>query len=96
MNKFKLLVACATFTLMGANSVLAAMKYKKGDCITPTDTTYSWFGKLARVEAVTPIDGYTGKHYILAFPSSISSSVIFSTDIEDKTKTVDKSKCEPR
>lgn len=44
--------------------------YKLGDCIIATDPDYSWFGKVAKVEAYSEIDGMpSGKHYILAFPT---------------------------
>jgi hypothetical protein len=94
MSKLNGLLAVSLIALAGGAH--ATMKYQKGDCITPTDTSYSWFGKAARVEAVTAVDGYVGTHYILAFPNSISNSVIFSTDIETRTKAVPKAECAPR
>jgi len=95
MKKHFGLVAGAAILLSAVNRA-AAMKYQKGDCITPTDKSYSWFGKFARVEAVSAIGGYVGLQYVLAFPSSVSNSVLFSIDIEANTKVVDKAKCAPR
>lgn len=70
-------------------------KYKKGDCITPTNSSYSWYGNNARIEAISKIEGYENVSYILAFPHSISNSVIFSTSIEKNTKKIPGSKCAP-
>lgn len=69
-------------------------KYIRGDCITPTVQKYSWFGYVAKVEAITKIDGLSSnKNYILWFPKFRSNSVIFSQDIEFKTKKVDSRLC---
>mgnify|MGYP003386333504 CR=1 FL=1 len=70
-------------------------KYERGDCITPTDKNYSWFGYVAKVEAISKIDNFSSsKNYILLFPKYRSTNVIFSRDIEFKTKKVDKKLCE--
>jgi len=68
-------------------------KYKRGDCITPTDNTYSWFGKYARVEGVGSIDGFSGKTYALLFMNYQSNSTIFSKSIERSTKNVERVLC---
>ena len=68
-------------------------KYKPGNCITPTDKNYSWYGKYARVDAFTEVDGYSGKNYILTFPMYTSNSSIFNQDIESYTKLVDVNNC---
>ena len=68
-------------------------KYSVNDCITPTDVTYSWYGKYARVETFSKIDGYPGKNYVITFPSYASNSSIFSTDIESHTKKVNAEYC---
>ncbi|PAJ71708.1 hypothetical protein CJF42_25270 [Pseudoalteromonas sp. NBT06-2] len=68
--------------------------YTRGDCITPIDQKFSWFGKTAKVEAYSSIDGFSGKNYILLFNNYQSNSVIFSKSIEVSTKKVDKSLCE--
>lgn len=69
-------------------------KYVRGNCITPTDQKYSWFGKTAKVEAYSSIEGFSGKNYILLFKSYQSNSVIFSKSIEASTKKVDEKFCE--
>jgi len=68
-------------------------KYKAGDCITPTDKMYSWYGQYARVEAYSTIDGYSGKKYILTFPKYISNSSIFDQGIEGVTIKADNENC---
>jgi len=70
-------------------------KYLRGDCITPITQNYSWYGKYARVEAFSKVDEYPGTNYILAFPSSISNSVIFSQEIEKHTQKVHSDYCRP-
>lgn len=69
-------------------------KYVRGDCITPIDQKFSWFGKTAKVEAYSSIDGFSGKNYILLFNNYQSNSVIFTKSIEASTKEVDKKLCE--
>lgn len=72
----------------------SAMKYQKGDCITPTDSSYSWFGKIARVEAVSKIDGFgLEKHYILVILDYKSNSVVFDQDIENVTRKITSRTC---
>lgn len=91
LNKIRLaLILCSLF-VVGVTQ--AASRYTHGDCITPTTESYTWFGKYARVEAFTEIEGYPGKNYILAFPKSISNDVIFGKEIEQHTKKVDKKLC---
>ena len=68
-------------------------KYIRGDCITPIDPKYSWFGKNAKVESYSSIDSFSDKNYILWFPNFRSNSVVFSQSIEVKTKKVDKQLC---
>lgn len=68
-------------------------KYRVGDCLTPTDTGYSWYGEHAKVEAYSKIEGFSGKNYILAFPKSISNSAIFSKEIESHTRTANRELC---
>jgi hypothetical protein len=69
-------------------------KYVRGDCITSIDQKYSWFGKTAKVEAYSSINGFSYKNYILLFNNYQSNSVIFSKSIEISTKKVDKKLCE--
>jgi len=76
-----------------ASSAVSAQKYKATNCITPITKNYSWFGKYARVEAFSKIEGFPKKNYILAFPTSISNSVIFSQEIEKHTKKVNENYC---
>jgi len=69
-------------------------KYIRGDCITPIDHKYSWFGQYAKVESYSSIDSFSDKNYILLFRNYRSNSVVFSQSIEVKTKKVDKELCE--
>ena len=69
--------------------------YERGDCITPTLESYSWYGKYAKVEALTPIEGFTSnKVYILAFPFNASNNSIFNKNIEKTTMKVKPSLCD--
>lgn len=69
-------------------------KYKRGDCITPIDVTYTWYGQYARVEAFSSLEGFSlSKKYILAFPNSISNDAIFYQQIELFTKKVNPKLC---
>lgn len=78
-----------------ANATLQS-KYARGDCITPVDKDYSWYGKYARVEAFSRIDGISEKPaYILAFSKSPSTSVIFEQSIELHTEKVRNDLCAP-
>jgi len=78
-------------TIVNAESV---QKYERGDCITPTNTIYSWYGKYAKVEAYSRVENVTdSKAYILSFPFSGSSSTIFNKEIEQHTKRVNPKKC---
>lgn len=91
----KLLNSIIAFTLF-ASPLVAGInpKYKKGDCITPTQSSYSWFGKIARVEAVSHIKGYEAKqNYILVILDYKSNSVIFDLSIDSSTKKVDSTQC---
>jgi hypothetical protein len=69
-------------------------KYHRGDCITPIEKSYSWYGKYALVEAYSAIEGFTkAKSYILAFPQNGSNNAIFSKKIESTTKKVEAELC---
>ena len=68
-------------------------KYQIGDCITPTDPTYTWYGHYATVKAYSAIDGYRDKNYVLEFHRYNSTNSLFSTSIEAVTKKVSKAKC---
>ena len=81
-------------TLSNIVNADSAQKYDRGDCITPTNTTYSWHGKYAKVEAFSRVEGDTdNKAYILSFPISGSSDTIFNKEIEQHTKRVNAKKC---
>jgi len=90
MNKLLLI---SIVLLSGAAQASDKQKYKRGDCITPTDRTYSWFREFARVDAFSEIDGFSGEKYILSFPNSISTDSIFSKDIEKSTKLTNERNC---
>jgi hypothetical protein len=69
-------------------------KYQRGDCITPVEKSYSWYGKYASVEAYSVIEGFSKtKSYILAFPLTGSNSVIFNKTIETATEKVEPMLC---
>lgn len=72
----------------------SSFKYKRGDCITPINKAYSWYGKYATVEAVSKLDGFAGVNYILLFNNYLSNSAIFSLAIETDTRRVDSAFCE--
>lgn len=89
--KFK--AASLSFLLL-TFSAFSYAHYEAGDCITPTETGYSWFGHVAKVIAFSEIDGYVGKNYILHFPKYKSGDVIFTTEIEIKTKKIPNYYCD--
>jgi len=65
-------------------------KYEYGDCITPTDSTYSWYGEYAKVESfVIESKGNEGRSYVLWFPEYKSNRSLFRKEIESGTKKVD-------
>ena len=45
-------VILASVSYVNAHVTWPNTKYEVGDCITPTDTTWSWYGKTASVEDV--------------------------------------------
>ncbi|MDA8479829.1 hypothetical protein NNO04_14100 [Citrobacter sp. Awk 4] len=69
-------------------------KYEQGDCIMANDTSYSWFGEFAKVEAYSRIKGFAGPQYILYFPSYKASAVVFGPEIEDHTIKVGNNYCQ--
>ena len=70
------------------------MKYQAGDCILAIDRSYTWYGEYTKVEAVmTASKEYSGRNYILWFPTYKSNDVIFSQSIELATKKVDANHC---
>ena len=67
---------------VGAADVsLPDTKYEVGDCITPTDPDWSWFGASARVEDIVYSKKYQDFIYYLYFPKSAVSMFGFF-DIE--------------
>jgi len=59
---FVLSAGCAN-----AHVTWPSTKYEVGDCITPTDTTWSWYGKTASVEDVVfskYLNGFAYQLYI--------------------------------
>ena len=76
--------------ILGCSELIESPKYEYGDCITPTDSTYSWYGEYAKVEAfVTESKGYKGRSYVLWFPDYKSANNLFKKEIESGTKKVD-------
>ena len=78
---------------------LLNLKYEIGDCITPTNSSYSWYGKVAKVQMVGITDDYQERNgYALEFVNDPMSTGmrhygIFSRRIEDNTTTVIAEKC---
>ena len=73
--------------------VVPQSEYKRGDCITPTDTTYSWYGQYAEVQAFTVAEGFRDPLYVLSFPNWVSNSAMFGKDIERFTTKVAEDNC---
>lgn len=72
-------------------------RYSIGDCITPTEMNFSWYGEYAVVQAYSRIEGVTeDRAYVLAFPKSPSTSVIFERAIEESTEKVGIELCESK
>jgi hypothetical protein len=55
----KNLIVATSLLLISASGLASDEKgkYEQGDCITATDTGYSWFGEFAKVEAYSRIKG---------------------------------------
>ena len=72
MNHLIIIIALLmTFsTQVFAQFDLPNTNYNVGDCITPTDPNWSWFGKSARVEDVVYSNKYTSFFYYLHIPES--------------------------
>ncbi|VTR34258.1 Uncharacterised protein [Serratia fonticola] len=77
----KIKIASLGFLFLSFNA-LSTTHYQAGDCITPTDPGYSWYGHVAKVVSFSEIEGYFDKNYILFFPTYKSGDVIFTTEIE--------------
>lgn len=71
-----------------------AGKYKIGDCITPTDPTYTWYGEYAEVKAFSEIEGYRGKSYVLEFRYYNSTNSLFDQSVEEFTEKVSRKNCD--
>ena len=82
----KHLIISLTFLMIIGSQVYAHLnfpdtKYNVGECITPTDPAWSWFGETARVEDVVYSKRYEAFVYHLYIPeSAISPFGVF--DIE--------------
>lgn len=86
----KVLALLLLFGIISCSEVLDPPKYKYGDCITPTNESYSWFGEYAKVEAfVLESKGTKNRSYVLSFPTYIPSNNLFNKEIERDTKKVD-------
>jgi hypothetical protein len=78
-----------TLLMIFASQVVAEVnfpetKYEIADCISPTDPTWSWFGKTARVEDVVYSKKLKGFTYRLYIPESdISEYGLFGIWIID-------------
>ena len=87
----KLLTLFFVLGFIGCSEMFDPPKYEYGDCITPTDTSASWHGEYAKVEAfVTEAKGIPGSSYVLWFPEYKSNDTLFQKSyIEANTKKVD-------
>ena len=71
-----LFVAAVFFLFFSGNLHLTAQtahvstKYKIGDCITPIDPLWSWFGKAGKIEDILLSKKFNGKVYYLNIPES--------------------------
>jgi hypothetical protein len=95
MTRKHLTIAAALAALSITGCSAGEPKYKRGDCITPTDSTYSWYGEYARVEGWGKFTGaWEGEwNYSLWFPHYRSGATLFAKSIEDDTKEVRRSMC---
>lgn len=84
------LLALASTTCLASDET---GKYEQGDCIMAKDTSYTWFGEFAKVEAYSRIKGFAGPQYILYFPTYKANAVVFSPEIEGHTIKVAKNLC---
>lgn len=88
MKKFPAILLL--FGIISCSEVIDPPKYKYGDCITPTNESYSWFGEYAKVEAfVLESKGTKNRSYVLWFPTYKSINNLFNKEIEKDTKKVD-------
>ncbi len=93
----KIIILSITAVLFAFSAYAAVPALKAGDCITPTDISYSWHGVFAKVEAVSTIEGHgPEKRYILSFRRYVSNSAIFNTEIDEYVKQVAKHICDAK
>ncbi|HIL26641.1 MAG TPA: hypothetical protein EYG21_04500 [Nitrospinaceae bacterium] len=85
------------FGIVGYSHLIDQPKYEIGDCITPTDKGYSWYGQYGRVTAIgkIPDPDYQDDAYTLEFHDFLSVTKYFARNIEFGTKAVDKTLCVP-
>ena len=98
MNRYstKLLLVFSLCSVASWSSAVTP-KFYAGDCVTPIDKTFTWYGKFARVDAVSKIEGFSEERlYILAFPNAVSNSVLFSLEIEKSVAKVPRDFCVPK
>jgi hypothetical protein len=90
----RILTTVGSAMLIGSCAYAVTPKLAAGDCITPTNRSYSWYGVFARVEAVSRIEGYgSERRYILSFREFVSNSAILSSEIESNVKRVERTLC---
>jgi hypothetical protein len=79
--------------------VITDLKYRVGDCITPTNPNYTWFGKVAKVRMVGITDdarstnGYALEFVKDSFENGMSNYGIFAGFIDNNTTAVAKQRC---
>lgn len=92
----ELLLLCFLFSVASWSNA-GIPKFRAGDCITPIDSAFTWYGKFARIVAVSKIEGFAEERlYVLAFPNAVSNSVLFSLEIEKSVVKVQDELCAPR
>ena len=88
--KFTCILAYLSFSMgspLHANVAFPETLYEIGDCITPTDPTWSWFGKHAKVADIVYSKYFGAFTYLLFIPESLIQphGQFRILSIEDKT-----------
>lgn len=88
--KFTCISAYLSFSIgspLNASVTFPDTLYEIGDCITPIDPTWSWFGKHAKVADIVYSKHFGAFTYLLFIPESLIQphGQFNIVDIEDKT-----------
>jgi hypothetical protein len=89
-----------TLAIIVVSSFANSPKYKVGDCITPFDISFSWFGAYARVTAVLEgkdaIEGKTMLYQMNFINYDTKANEFVAKIIDSSTTKVDTQFCKPR